>query len=195
MEGALDPIEKAIFKAIEQNQPIRWRELKKLSVKSDENPDGTSDRTFRQTLNRMVEKRIVTKNEVGKQHTEYLTPKGESDREIFALLYDYTLSKLESILVKLKKKNMNLSTLEKANSFLTIIKILGTTKLMFGVFTEDESYLKYKKLNKKLDSLTEKTYDIILSNETQNDEHLEIFGNLYSQTLINWEKELEQILK
>jgi len=195
MEGTLDPIEKAIFKAIEENQPIRWGKLKKLIVKSDENPNGTSDRTFRQTLNRMVEKKLVTKNEVGKQHTEYLTPKGESDREIIAFVFDYTLRKLESNLVKLKKKNMNLSTLEKANSFLTIIKIIGTTKLMFEALTEDESYPKYKKLNKKLDSLTEKTFDIVLSNETQNNELAEIFSNLYTQISINWEKELEQILK
>ncbi len=73
MYGTLDlnDIEKTIIQVIRKHRRIRWLQLMNIIVK-----EGIcSERIFRETLNRLVKKGLVFRDEIKKQFTEYYVEK------------------------------------------------------------------------------------------------------------------------
>jgi len=64
----LNHVEKVIYNEIKRHRKIRWGQLKKIIVNERK---IISERPFRETLNNMVENKIVLRDEIDKQNVEY----------------------------------------------------------------------------------------------------------------------------
>ena len=64
----LTPLEKSIYKEIKNVRKIRWADLKRIIV--DEKA-LISERVFRESLNEMVDMKIVHRREISRQNVEY----------------------------------------------------------------------------------------------------------------------------
>ncbi|MCH8170742.1 MAG: hypothetical protein IIB07_06380 [Bacteroidetes bacterium] len=90
--------EKQICKVLEKFTRIRYNHLKRVVV---EEKELMSERPFRETLKQVVEKGLVKKFEIDKQHVEYTVQFDDIEYEKDAIEYFTEIfSKYEKIMVR-----------------------------------------------------------------------------------------------
>jgi DNA-binding HxlR family transcriptional regulator len=186
----MERIENKIYKEIEKHGALRWGELKKKIV-----PEICSDRPFRETLNRMVENKLILRTEVEKQNIVYSTKKTILEEKTVSFIYDVVLKRLENQLDMFKRKNMKLNSLERANCFLLFVKIIGGIEAFWYIFAQNSILPKNKKLNKKFDEVKDEFYNLFFEKQSKPEEWLNVFADIYANGSMKWDHEIDKILK
>lgn len=186
----MDYIENKIYKEIEKHGTLRWGELKKKIV-----PEICSDRPFRETLNRMVENKLILRTEVKKQNIVYSTEKTLFQEKATLFIYGVVLNRLKDRLDLFEEKNMQLNSLERANCFLLFIKIIGSIDMFWKEFNQESILPKNKKLSKKFEQSKSRLYALFLAEPSEPDKWMNVFADIYANESTKWDHEIDKILK
>jgi len=119
----LNHIEKAIYNEIKKHGKIRWGQLRKIIVDERKN---ISDRPFRETLNNMVENKIVLRDEIDKQNVEYYVDVDvlkleENSHEFF----ENILPEIKKLISHIKKNRSQVDSITLAGYIATLWHVIS----------------------------------------------------------------------
>lgn len=143
--------EKAIYKVLEKYYTLRYNKLKNIVVNEKKE---MSDRPFRETLARMVEKDIVLRTETDKQNVSYSVDFESHKFEQDGIEYfDTAFSEYEKLFDKFSDEREQLSKIDQSGLLLTYLKSLYLIKFRFDETLSYSRHPKYQELKIKLQNL------------------------------------------
>lgn len=119
----LNRVEKAIYIEIKKHGKIRWRQLRNIIVDEKE---VISERPFRETLNNMVENKIVHRDEIDKQNVEYyvdvdIVELEENSHEFFEIV----LPEIKKLISHIKKNRSKIDSVTMAGYIATLWQVIS----------------------------------------------------------------------
>lgn len=165
--------EKQICKLLEKFTRIRYNHLKRVVVEEEK---LMSERPFRMTLKQVVEKGLVKKIEIDKQHVEYTVKFDDIEYEKeTGSFFEKLISNYEKILYKFSDKREKLSKIEQANFIVTFLKSVYLTEFWFKEFTYARTNLKIRSLKVDFQNVKDHAEAIAVDDGLDASENLNIY--------------------
>ncbi|MCH7560338.1 MAG: hypothetical protein IIC67_03040 [Thaumarchaeota archaeon] len=188
--------EKQICKVLEKFTRIRYNHLKRVVV---EEKKLMSERPFREALKQVVEKGLVKKFEIDKQHVEYTVQFYDIEYEKEAIEYFTEIfSKYEKLLDNFMKKQEKKSKIDQADFIITFLKSVYLIEFRFKDFAYARKNPKIKSLRIQLQNVKDlaeavATYDE-LDSDIPNSVIFETVNNMMMSESLEMLDELNQNL-
>lgn len=147
----IEPREKQICKVLEKYTRIRYNHLKRVVV---EEKALMSERPFREALKQAVEKGLVKKFEIDKQHVEYTVQFDDIEYEKDAIEYFTEIFlEYEKILDNFTEKGRKKSKVDQADFIVTFLKSVYLIEFRFKDFAFARKNPKIKSLKIQLQNI------------------------------------------
>ena len=168
----LNHVEKTIYNEIKKHGKIRWGQLRKIIV--DERKI-VSERPFRETLNNMVENKIVLRDEIDKQNVEYyvdvdIVELEEKSHEFFETI----LPEIKKLILHIKKNRSKIDSVTLAGYVATLWLVISNFEYKGEVlsFLTNTSRVS---MREECDDIRVELFKLILQTKKQED-RLELLG-------------------
>lgn len=168
----LNHVEKTIYNEIKKHRKIRWGQLRKIIV---DEKKTISDRPFRQTLNSMVENKIVLRDEIDKQNVEYYVDvdvlKLEENAHEF---FENILPEIKKLVSHIKKNRTKIDSVNLAGYIATLWQVISHFEYKGEVLSFITNTDRVSK-REECDEIRVKLFELMIQTKKP-DDRLELMG-------------------
>ena len=183
--------EKQICKVLEKFTRIRYNHLKRVVV---EEKELMSERPFREALKQVVEKGLVKKFEIDKQHVEYTVQFDDIEYEKeTGDFFEILISNHSKTFEKFIDKREKMSKIEQANFIVSFLKSVYLTRFWFKKFAHARNNPKIRSLKVDFQNIKDYAESIAVDTGLDTSENLDIYETVNKVMMYESRDMLEEI--